>query len=358
MKTQVKHLNYEGQQVYVGMDVHKDTWKVATCTQHTSPTNWPVTIRRPFAENLKKYLDRHYPRADFQCAYEAGFCGFWPYEDLQKYGLKTLVVHAADIPTSDKDRQQKNDKRDARKIAKALKNGILQSIYVPSRQTLEDRSIVRERYSIAKSARRIKTQIRSHLALYNIEAPENVDTRYWSRSFIKWLEEIQRTQNDVTLAMQIERLHAMRKLKLRANLNLRILGRTDRHLKIYELLLSVPGIGCITAMLVICEIIDMTRFPRFLQLCSYAGLIPSTYSSGDKERSGDMTNRRNERLRTALIESSWSTIKSDPELKLKYEQLRQRMRSQEAIVRIARILLRRIRCVWLSEQKYRKVEIE
>jgi transposase len=111
-------------------------------------------------------------------------------------------------------------------------------------------------------------------------------------------------------------------------------------------------------MVLIGEIVDMARFSSFRQLSSYTGLIPSSYSTGDKERTGDMTDRRNKRLRTALIESSWSAIKSDPELKLKYEQYRQRMKSQEAIVRIARILLRRIRLVWLSGKKYKKIEFD
>ena len=76
MNSQVKQLDFRGQKVFVGMDVHKKSWKVAMCTMNTNPTNWPITIRKPFVKNLKKHLDKHYPNADFRCGYEAGFCGF------------------------------------------------------------------------------------------------------------------------------------------------------------------------------------------------------------------------------------------------------------------------------------------
>lgn len=325
MKSQFKKLDYSGQQVFVGLDVHKKTWKVATCTEHSNPTHWPVTIERPFVRNLKKYLDKHYPRATFICAYEAGFCGFWIHDQMEKNGLHTLVVHAADIPTSDKQRKQKEDKRDARKIAKTLKSGDIEGIHVPSKQAQEDRSVVRERYSIAKSGRRIKAQIKSHLALYGIEIPEEMTKKHCSGRFVEWLEQVREKYGDRTLSLQLERLYLIRDLQLKANKALRDLSTTQRHREVYPFLLTIPGVGPLTAMLLIGEMIDMKRFANFDNLSSYVGFIPTTDSSADTDRVGNLTKRRNIRLRSALIESSWSAIKSDPELLLKYEEYRKRM---------------------------------
>ncbi len=64
--------------------------------------------------------------------------------------------------------------------------------------------------------------------------------------------------------------------------------------------------------------------------------------------------RCNGRIKSALIESSWAAIKGDSGLLIKYEDFKKRMTGQEAIVRIARILLRRIRSVWMNEQAYNK----
>lgn len=352
MQEKGNKLDFKGQKVFVGMDVHKLTWKVASCTVNTNPTKWPVTIRKPFVSNLKSHLDKHYPGAEYICAYEAGFCGFWIQKALSDIGITTIVVNAADIPTSDKERQQKDDKRDARKITKALKNGSLKGIYVPTDRSLKYRSVVRERYSIAKSGRRIKCQIKSHLALYNIEIPEEFTKKHWSRIFIKWLERQQVILEDRTLKLQLQRLELLRKLQLEANRELRRIGTNEYNNKHYTILLSVPGIGPLTSMLLITELIDMRRFGSFDKLCSYVGFIPTTNASGEKEKRGRLTKRCNSRIKSALIESSWAAIKGDSDLLIKYEELKKRMTGQEAIVRIARILLRRIRSVWINQQVY------
>jgi len=285
---------------------------------------------------LKKYLNKQFPNADYLCTYEAGFCGFWIQKEMEKAGLKTKIAHAADIPTSDKERKQKEDKRDARKIAKALK----------------DRSLIRERYSIVKSGRRIKSQIKSHLALYNVEIQDEMINKHWSRMFVTWLWDIQGKHKDEALKLQLDRLEAVRKLQLKANMTLRKLAESEEHKELVCILLSVPGIGTITAMLLISELIDMKRFSSFDKLCSYVGYIPTTNASGDKENRGHLTKRCNSRIRSALIESSWVAVRNDQALLMKFETLKKRMTGQEAIVRIARILLSRIRNIWLNEHRY------
>ncbi len=134
MQKQGKKIDFSGITVFVGLDAHKKSLQVATCTIRKNPTKWMVTIDPPLIENLEKHLHKQYPNADFVCGYEAGFCGFWIQEELEKRGFPTQVLNAADIPTNDKERKQKEDKRDARKIAKALKNGDVDSIYVPDKQ--------------------------------------------------------------------------------------------------------------------------------------------------------------------------------------------------------------------------------
>ena len=78
-----------------------------------------------FVDTLVKYLNTKYPKGEYQCAYEAGFSGFWAQEQLQAKGVNTIVVNPADIPTTDKERQFKTDKRDSKKIALTLRSGEL-----------------------------------------------------------------------------------------------------------------------------------------------------------------------------------------------------------------------------------------
>ncbi len=354
MNSKDRNLDYTGQDIYCGLDVHKKSWKLTVSTSHVVMN--AVRIERPFVKNVKEYLHKKFPGGIYHAAYEAGFSGFWAQRELLRHGIKTIVVHPADIPTTDKQRDQKNDKRDSRKISISLRSGELNGIYIPSEQALSDRYIIRERSSVAKSERRIKHQIKSYLMAIGEDVPEELEKRYWSRRFIKWLEKIKTDRCDTSLGLKLKRLEVLRQQHLNAVRALKELSGQDRHKALYELLLSVPGVGLLTAMVLIGEIIDMSRFDSVPKLYSYVGFIPSSSSSGENERVGSMTNRKNNWILPSMVQASWIAIKSDPELLQKYEEYRKRMKGQKAIIKIARILLRRIRYVWINKVKYCKAE--
>ncbi len=350
MQTKDKTLDFTGQPIYIGIDVHKNSWKASIYSSHTFQKT--LIIQRPFVNNLVKYVKTKYPNGEYQCAYEAGFSGFWAQEQLQAQGLQTIVVNPADIPTTDKERQFKNDKRDSKKIALTLRSGELEGIYIPGKQAQKDRSTVRARSQVAKNQRRVKNQIKSTLHFYGLEIPEDFSERYWSRKFVVWLEKISNENELEGLELLIEEHLVLRKLELKAIRVLRELSKQERHAELTKLLNSVPGVGLLTMMLLITEIIDMKRFKIEDELYAYVGLIPTSNSSGDKESMGEMTRRGNKRLKSAVIESAWVAIKKDPQLLMKYEACRKRMGGHKAIVKIGRILMRRIRRVWLKKEAY------
>lgn len=355
MQEQIREINYEGQQIFCGIDVHKKQWKMTVCTAHTIQR--AVTFERPFVKNVKNYLERKYRGGQYIVAYEAGFSGFWAQKSFQEVGIDAIVVNPADIPTTDKEKKQKNDKRDSKKIAESLRSGQLLGLYVPSDIALKDRSTIRERWSIANSERRVKNQIKGHLMFFGIDIPEGLESRYWSRRFIKWLEKVRDERDDKSLGLKLERLLQLRDLQLQATKELRVLAATPRHINTYHVLRSVPGVGLLISMILIGEIMDIKRFGSFDKLSSYVGFIPTSKSSGEKELLGEMTNRKNNRILSMLVQAAWTAIKCDRELLMKYENYRKRMNSQKAIIRIARILLRRIQCIWLKGIKYKKAEV-
>ena len=107
-------------------------------------------------------------------------------------------------------------------------------------------------------------------------------------------------------------------------------------------------------MYVLTELVDITRFKNFHHLCSYVGFIPGTRSSGERERATRITRRKNHRLRTALIESAWTAIRSDPALIKAFLKYTNRMEKNKAIVRIAKKLLNRAIHILRSNEKYEK----
>ena len=117
--------------------------------------------------------------------------------------------------------------------------------------------------------------------------------------------------------------------------------------------MSIHGIGLTTTMVILTEIDNIHRFNNQEKLASYVGLIPTSHSSGEKDVHGEMVNRGNRFVKTAIIESAWVAARVDPVLHMEYIGYCRRMKKNKAIVRIARKLLNRINFVLKNQVLYK-----
>jgi transposase len=353
MEAQVKKIDFTGQNIYVGFDAHLKSWKVTVMAENMI---YKTFTQPPNPEGLYNYLKRNFPGGDYYSAYEAGFCGYWIHDKLVSYGINSIVVNPADIPTTDKERVQKEDKRDSRKIARSLSNGTLMPIYIPSVQTQRDRSLLRTRAMLVKDLARYKNRIKSFLYFYGIEIDESFSNpeSHWSNRFMLWLSslEIDGGSGKEALQVLISECKNLRKSILNVTKLIRQLSRTTAYQENVILLKSIPGIGLLTAMIILTELESIDRFNNLDKMCGYIGLIPSTKSSGEKEKTGDITPRGHNVLRTAIIESSWTAIRNDPSLMKSYLLCCKRMESNKAIIKISRKLLSRVRFVLSNKKQY------
>lgn len=353
MQTKVTTINFNGQNVYAGLDVHLKSWKVTIMVENIL---YKTFSQDPSAEALSTYLKRNFPGANYFSAYEAGFCGFSVHRELETQGISNIVVNPADIPTKDKDKKQKEDKRDSRKIARALHNGDLVKIHVPDQNILALRSLSRYRSTLVKEICRNKLRIKAYLYQNGIRIPSELDTAsiHWSGRFTQWLKSIEMATSYGNIALQetIETTEYLRKKLLQINRHLNTIYKDSEYSKILKLIRSVPGIGLVLSLTILTELDNIKRFKNLDNLCSFVGLVPSTKSSGEKENAGPITNRSNKALRNHIIESSWAAIRLDPALAYRYNELCKRMNANEAIVRIAKKLLSRIRYVIINETEY------
>ena len=131
------------------------------------------------------------------------------------------------------------------------------------------------------------------------------------------------------------------------------LAMTQAYAPRVKLLKSVPGIGTLSAMEILVEIVDISRFHTADELASFLGLTPAQYSSGERIRMGHITHTGNARVRTTLVESSWLLIGKDQAMRYKYEKIKYRRGAKRAIVAIARALSARIRRVLLDQVPYK-----
>jgi transposase len=353
---EIKHdtsLSFKNQDFYIGIDVHKKQWTLSITSMNMLLKKYLSIDPSPLV--LLKYMQRHYPDGNYQAAYESGFSGFWAARELNDLGIKCMVIHPSDIPSSQKERLNKNDRVDSRKLARSLSNGDLIPIYIPEKVAEEYRHLNRHRLKTIKDQTRLKNRIKSVHHQFGFTIPLKYQERRWSGAFIKWLLAIKFETAYAQFSYEdlIDQYIQIRSRITKQLLKMRIMAKEQAPFNILiPLLLTVPGIGFITAMTLATEIIDMNRFKTLDHLASYVGLIPSIQSSDDTEINYGISPRRNKYLRSMLIEAAWKSVKIDPALTMKFNQLSRRMNRNKAIVRIAKILLNRVRYVWKNQKPY------
>ncbi len=336
--------------ISVGIDIHFKKWQVVVIRD--SDQLFRGTITGAWA-TLKKLLSR-WDRERMKVAYEAGFSGFWLYDKLTHWGAECVVVPPSLIPMEVGSRV-KTDRRDATKLALLLSRGLLKQVWVPSVEQRFDREVIRQRRRLVRDRRRMQSRIKSLLHWYGI--PLESSGGPWTRLYVSNLWRL-RFKHDLMqnsferLLGEYERITTLlgEQTKL-----IRELSRADRYRGKVELLTSLPGIGRLTAMEILTELGDISRFSRADKLSAYVGLTPSQYSSGERIRFGHITRGGKGHLRGMLVESAWIAVRKDRHFFETYQRIKQHAGGKRAIVGIARRLLVCSRAILLKAQPYRLI---
>ncbi|MEM6256186.1 MAG: IS110 family transposase [Cyanobacteria bacterium P01_D01_bin.156] len=344
MKTTTPSKSYDGEDIYVGIDVHKRTYVVVVRVSQTIVKKW-TTASYPsaFANQLLKF----FKGGTIHTVYEAGFSGFGLHRALKGVGIDSVVVHPAAVEVAAHSRV-KTDKRDASKLSEQLEAGRLKGIYIPSEVQEQARLLSRTREQLVHARSRVKQQIRAKAHQFGLIAPE--DSREMSARVFQEL--LERSPNEV-FTIAIEALwqiwqaldhqinHLVDQLKRQAT--------EDTNEATYQ---SVPGVGPISARVLSNELGDMSQFKNERSLFSYTGLTPSEHSSGDHVRRGHITKQGNRHLRGILLEIAWRAVRQDPTLTAFFDRLHPRIGKKRAIIAVARKLIGKIRAAFRKGEHY------
>jgi transposase len=346
-----KQLCFSGETIYVGLDVHKSQWKISGRIRDLAVVSFS---QEPNVERLIKYFNRNYPGSKVKVAYEAGFCGFGIQRSLEQLGIECVVLNAADVPCSDKERKRKDDKRDAHKLSRELADGNLNGIYIPSVEMEQARTLIRQRFRLVEDRTRCQNRIKHMLMFSGLQLP--IKRQQWSRKHLRALEQLQCPTQPLRMALTvaIEEYKQIQALVKQASVAIREMSCSSPFAEVQKYLQTIDGIGLINGMVIQTEIQDIGRFKTLDALCDYAGLVPDISSSGDSKVIKGITKRRNEFLRQAIVESSWILIRKDPAMLMKYNEYKTRMNTNKAIIRIGKHLLSRIRYIWNHQQEYER----
>jgi transposase len=351
MLRQISSKNFAGMDIYIGLDVHQKSWKVCIM----GPAYEHKTFSQsPDAVGLHRYLTQHFPGATYKAVYEAGFSGFTLVRELRSLGVDCIVVNPSDVPTQHKERDQKTDKVDARKLAVALRGGLLDGIYIPEELQRADHSLLIQRKTVVRNITSYKNRVKSYLRFIGVEITVGeMASKHWSKNYTEWLKGLPiADQHKKVINNYLEIGLLLRDQLKQINRQIRELAVTETYKRNVELLVSVPGIGVISAMTILTKIGSIDRFAKTDQLRRFFGIVPTMHNSGESESTGRLSTRAARELREIIIEASWTAVRTDPSMMLRFEELTKRMKKNRAIIRIARSLLNRIRTVLKNQTPY------
>jgi transposase len=341
---------FKDQKFFIGMDVHKKSWAITIRSLGLQIDRFTMP---PSVETLLAHMRKNYPGGKYYSAYEAGFCGTSIHELLCKTGIENIIVNAADIPTTDKQRKNKTDLHDSRAIAEKLEKNEIYGIYVLTREQQELRSLFRLRQQMVIDVTRSNNRLKGYLAFMGIEIPAALTaTEYLSKKALDWLSNLEMAIDAGTISLKTY-VDELRHQRTQLSQITKLLRQhiTLHHAKSYQCLITVPGIGPVTAMALLAEIADFNRFKSPDEYCSYLGLMPWEESSGEVIKTKGMQPRCNRFLRPLLMEASWAAIRSNRDL-FAYYSKHAKKDSKKAIVKVSRKVALTARGVVLKKKPY------
>lgn len=292
---------------YVGLDVHKQTITVAIAQSGRNQPKFLGEIAnqpKMIAKMVDKLCQEFAGEVLLFC-YEAGSCGYVIYRQLTKLGQDCQVVAPSQIPKKPGERI-KTDRRDAKKLARLLRSGDLTPVWVPDQEQEAMRDLTRARNDFKAQERQIKQQLNAYVLRHG-HIWSAGKTR-WSKAHLKWLESLKFPFDWQQVVLQ-EYLEAIRAAQRRvADLTAQI-KRVSEHWSMAPVINSLKalrGIDLITAVGLMAELGDISRFESPRQLMAYLGLVPGEHSSGSRRRQGAITKTGNNQARRMLVESAWS----------------------------------------------------
>jgi len=266
-------------------------------------------------------------------AFEAAFGWSWLAELLEDYGFDAHLVHPLRCKAIASARL-KNDKVDAAILAQLLRADLLPEAWIAPPAVRQLRALVRHRISLV----RLGTQQRNRIHAVAADHGYDRSASYWTGPGRGWLAELDLppASREIVadclavidgLAPAIDRLDG--ELHARA--------KADPRAKVLR---ELPGIGEFTALVMLAEIGDITRFPSARKLASWAGLTPTVRGSDLTVRHGHISKQGSAWLRWALNQAA-QTAKRSPEFTATYAAIAKRRGKKIATIAVARKLLTR-----------------
>lgn len=294
--------------VYVGMDVHKETFSLCCYTNEKEQAEYCQKVDGHYSKVLN-YLEAmrfHYgDEAVFICGYEAGCLGFTLYHQLTKHNVKCVILAPTTMSKPAGKKKVKTDKRDAALIARCLAHHDYSPVHIPTDKDEQTKEYIRMRDDHKLALKKVKQQISAFCLRHNYRYDATA-TR-WTQTHLKWLKALKPEglyQEILTeyLTTYDQLTDKLERLDKRIE---ELAADTDYQEDVHKLSCFL-GVKTQTALSILVEVGDFKRFPSARHFASYLGLVPGEDSSGNSQKGLGITKAGNSHVRTLLVEAAQS----------------------------------------------------
>jgi transposase len=293
---------------FVGLDVHAETIvpAVAEPGRDGEVRCLPVIANR--FESVRKLMKKLGPPEQLRVCYEAGPTGYALYWHLTELGVKCEVVAPTLVPVKAGDRV-KTDRRDAQKLARSYRAGDLTPVWIPDAAHEALRDLVRARLAAKKDQLRARHRLSKFLLRHGRRPPVRV--RAWTVAYMTWVKKdvrFDQPAQEATLSDYIHEVeHARERIaRVERAIDAAVETIPERMRAVVEALQALRGIAKISAVTIMAELGEISRFKKARQLMGYSGAVSSEHSSGASTWRGGITKTGNAHLRRIVVEAAWA----------------------------------------------------
>lgn len=232
----------------------------------------------------------------------------------------------------------KTDKKDTMTLAKLLAVNLIPTVWVPPLHVRDLRALLAHRRRLVSQQTQCKNRLQSVLHRNHIVPPTG-GKLYHPDQRDGWLALDLAASDKLRVRQELVMLDQLDTLIDETSDELYRLSLSDPWREQLPWLIQLPGIGALTAMVILSAVGNIQRFPSAKKLVGYAGLGARIHASGLTFHTGGITKQGRRELRAALVEAAWVTVRVDATWREQFERLEQRIGRRKAIVAIARKLL-------------------
>lgn len=331
---------------YIGLDVHKQ-YTVACCLNSDSGEATHYTLNNTRAEFERLFNNPGEQKA----VLEASGSSYTIYDMIEDLVDDIEMANPSQVKAI-ANAAVKTDKIDSFTLARLLSADLIPRCHVRPKPNRDAIYQLRHRLFLVRIRTRVKNRIPAlierQVEKIRMSRPQRSDQ--FGKMGRRWLDQLQLPEPDAKiLRSMLQLLNSLDELITASEGWIKELFRSDR---VAQRLATIPGIGAFLSVMIRFEIDDIKRFRDLSKLMCYAGLAPTTFSSGGKSRHGRQIKSCNHWLRWGLVEAVWPAITADIRLRNLYTKMKTRKHWNIATSVVAKKILTFIYKVWTEERNY------